>query len=166
MKWPINQEILFKDQPALFMSSSIHQRKIPGINKITDKYALQRSIHPWLTAKAEQRFASFHSFGSPSVVWICILRPHPSFYFYKQMDAAPHRFHQKTRNVETLVFWFSRQTKVLRHCPNLALCSRCVWAAWSVLPFHCRMICLMPQSQPIYANKAHYLHPVDWVLSV
>lgn len=125
MKWPINQAILFKDQSVLLISNIIHQRKIRGINKITNKCALCHSTYLRQTAKAEESFASFHSFSSPSAERNCILCPQLSCYFYKRIDAAPHHFHQKARHGDREIdclacMRFQWQTKDLRHCPNLA----------------------------------------------
>lgn len=125
MKWPINQAILFKDQPVWLISNIIHQRKRWGIKKITNKYALWHSIYLLKLRKHEESFASFHSFSSPSAERICIRCPQLSCYFYKRIDAAPHHFHQKARHgdreIECLAWIrFQWQTKDLRHCPNLA----------------------------------------------
>lgn len=173
MKWPINQAILFKDQPVLLISNIIHQRRRWVINKITKKYALLHSIHLWQTAKAVESFASFHSFSSPSVERNCICCPQLSCYFYKRIDAAPHHFHQKARHGDGEIDYlacirFQWQTKDLRHCPNLAG----ILFAFKLCFSSPKYTSVSPTDDLPNATVATYLckwsvlHPVGWILSV
>lgn len=142
------------------MSNIIHQRKRQGINEITNKYALRHSIHPRQTVKAVERFASFHSFSSPSVERNCIRRPQLSCYFYKRIDAAPHHFHQKARDGDREIdclacIQFQWQTKDLRHRPNLA---GILFAFGSCIS--------SPKYTGVSLPDDFAMHPVGWILSV